>query len=95
MPTPAVGNATARAPFVATGLFALDPPGMGDPLLLTLAGSGTGSVFLTATPDSLWTADAARLDFGTTGAPIPEPATLLLMGIGLAGAYRATRSHQS
>ena len=85
------GTATAEAPFVVTAQFALARP-MSDPLQVTLAGSGTGSLFLSATPGGLWNADSARLDFGSTGAPIPEPTSMLLLGIGLAGAYRAARA---
>ena len=92
VPAPAAGTATAQAPFVVTAQFALNRA-MSDPLLVTFAGSGTGSLFLSATPDGLWNADAASLDFGSTDAPVPEPASLLLLGIGLAGAYRAARSH--
>ena len=92
VPTPAAGTATAQAPFVVTAQFALDRA-MADPLLVTFAGSGTGRLFLSGTPDGLWNADAASLDFGSSDAPVPEPASLLLLGIGLAGAYRAARSH--
>jgi hypothetical protein len=94
VPAPAAGTTTAQAPFVVTAQFALNRP-MSDPLVVTLAGSGTGSLFLSATPDGMWNADSAHLDFGSTAAPIPEPTSLLLLGIGLAGAYRAARSRQS
>ena len=77
VPPLGAGTATATAPFVITAQFGLNPS-TGTPFLVTLAGSGTGTLFLSSTPDSTWNADSARVNFGSTAAPVPEPTSMLL-----------------
>jgi PEP-CTERM motif-containing protein len=82
--------ATVSAPFLMQGTFS-HPAGVGLPSIVEmLFGQGTASVTLgrvgggsTGFPDT-WAYRAAVYEF-QSGAPVPEPATLLLTGGGLIG----------
>jgi PEP-CTERM motif-containing protein len=83
-----------ETPFTLTGLFFPNTQSLGIPL----AGRGIASILLSPLPGSnsdpsLWQASLLHYDFQSDTAPIPEPASLTLFGIGLAatGIWRSRR----
>lgn len=80
------GVTTATAPFRATGFFGL-PSGE----VTRLAGRGVATLWLAPVGEATglppgWVAQQIRYDFSADPAPVPEPGTLGLIAIGLAGA---------
>ena len=94
-------STTIAAPFTLSGSF-VGAPGSGLPpatptVSLTLVGSGTGTVlftWLSAGPFSGWEPRLVSLQVGASDA-VPEPTSILLVCLGLAGAYGATRSRRN
>jgi hypothetical protein len=86
------------APFLFSGRFAFGENLMQPPQRLDLAGSGLASLTFTPWPGQpgAFSLAAARYEFGAAQegpAPTPEPASMLLIGTGLAGlaAFRRRR----
>jgi hypothetical protein len=73
------------APFTFTGLFRYLPDAEAQ-----LRGRGTATLFLRPYPtgEQAWFVDAYRFDFAD---PVPEPATLTLLGSGIAAVFAARR----
>lgn len=92
-----LSSTTITAPFTLTGSF-VGTPGAGLPpgpptVSLTLVGSGTGTVLFTwlnSGPVSRWEPRLVSLQVGANEA-VPEPSSILLVCLSLAGAYGATR----
>ena len=103
--TPAFGPPTiVTAPFQ---LIAAAPGVMGswfrfpypDSEFQALAGSGTATITLSphsplAEFPNRWSVDSVRYDF-TAADPVPEPATMLLVGVGIAGVARKVRNNRA
>jgi hypothetical protein len=79
---------TLIAPFTMTGLFRAPT------VSATLAGSGIGSLSLVSIPvtanQSVWLARNAHLDIS----PTPEPASLMLLGLGAAAVWAFRRRRE-
>jgi hypothetical protein len=91
---PFAPSAVVTAPFMLVPFtpalrgsqFSLPYPG---PALVPLAGSGMATINLLPLGPlvpGVWTVDSVRYDFSAE--PVPEPGTLVLVGLGVAGAAR-------
>ena len=88
-------SATVMTPFSFSGIFTIpDEAGIGQ-IRHTLFGGGTATVQLVPNTSSLpgdpaWMVQSARYEFSAAD-PVPEPATLLMVGAGIAGVARRVR----
>lgn len=90
LPTLVTGPTAVESPFLFTG-FVSRPVPSGPTVRADLIGSGTATLTLGVQPGlDVWSARNLQFQFDDT-APIPEPATMLLVGTGLAAAYRVRR----
>jgi len=95
LPSPTGPQTMITAPFTLAGTF-MGAPTTGNALPTlnaTLVGSGTGTILftlLTGFPIPLWQPREVSLQIGATDA-VPEPSSILLVCLSLAGVYGATR----
>lgn len=80
-------SVSLTAPFTLDGLFRFGESATGPTDFLQLAGSGTATVRLrrgTGDLANTWVYQGVRYEFASTPLPTPEPASLVLLGSGLA-----------
>ena len=83
-------TATVTAPFsLAASSFTIPNAAGNAHILHMLLGHGTATIQLSQGfgDDPAWVVDSVRYDFSATD-PVPEPGTMLLVGLGIAGAAR-------
>lgn len=91
---PLAPTATVTAPFsLASSSFTIPNAAGTDSILHMLLGHGTATIQLSQGfgDDPAWVVDSVRYDFSAAD-PVPEPATMLLVGLGIAGAARRLRA---
>lgn len=99
-PVPAIGaSAAVTAPFGFSGGFSFTPSWADSSISIDVHGGGIATIQLRAwvgivPTDRAWVIDSIRYDF-VTADPVPEPATMLLVGIGMAGVARKYRSRRA
>ena len=86
-------SATLTSPFGFTGSFLIPDDTGANSITHLLRGGGIATLNLGFSPIfSSWVVESARYEFSPTAAPVPEPGTMLLVGLGIAGvAKRMTR----
>ena len=92
---PMAPSATVVTPFSFSGSFSIPDADGIFPIRHTLFGAGTATVQLvplggTAPGEPSWQVASARYEFSAAD-PVPEPATLLMVGAGIAGVARRVR----
>ena len=88
-------TATVVVPITFSGLIAPPTPQNQSPLITRLSGGGLATLALSwNAPSEAWTLSGARYELTADPAPVPEPATLLLAGSGLAAAAWRRRRRQ-
>lgn len=83
------------APFLFSGAFSFPPRGNGDLTPLDLVGRGTATLAFEPFPGKpgIFLIESARFEFD--GAPVPEPSTLMLVGLGGAAVARIRARRRS
>jgi hypothetical protein len=89
---PLAASATLIAPFSFGGQFSVPNDTGTAPVTHSLSGAGTATINLSmAFPgDPAWRVDSVRYDFSAAD-PVPEPGTMLMVGLGIAGVARRVR----